>query len=141
MGFVADQLQAVAVPRCDHALVAAVLAGGGEGAKDIVRLVALAGHDGIAEQSEQLPERRHLARQLRRHTLARRLVAVVSLMAEGGRLEVKGDRHRVGIFFLFYFAQHRQKAVDRVGKLPFPVRQRADPVKRAVDNAVSVNNQ
>ena len=139
--FVAHQLQAVAVSGGDHAHIAAVLAGCRERAENIVRLVALAGDKRVAQQAEQLPEQRHLTCQLRRHALARRLVAVKRLVAKGGRLQVKGDGDRVGVFFFFYLAQHGQKAVDRVGELSLLVRQRTDPVERAVDNAVSVNNQ
>ena len=61
-------------------------AGGGKRAQNIVGFVALAGHDFVAEQAEQLFERRHLACELGRHALARSLVAVVRLMAEGGSL-------------------------------------------------------
>ena len=139
--FIRNKLKAVAVSGGDDALVAAFFAGGGKGAENIVRLIALAGNEPVAQQPQQLLEYRHLAGQLGRHALSGRLVALIRPVAEGGRLQIEGDGDRVGAFFLFNFTQHGQKTVDRVGKLPFLVGQRADPVKRAIDDAVTVYNQ
>ena len=83
--FLRNKLQTVAVACCDNAFVAVVLAGVGEGAENVVSLVALAGDDFIAQKREKLLEHGHLRGELLRHTLAVCLVAVVSLVAEGGR--------------------------------------------------------
>ncbi len=118
-----------------------MLAGVGKGSEDVVRLIALAGDDPISEQAQKLLENRHLGGKLRRHTLAVRLVAVIRLMAEGRRFQIKRDRHRVGILFPFDFSEHRQKAVNRMGELTVLVGERSDTVKCAVDDAVSVYNE
>ena len=141
MRFFAYKLQAVAVSCCDNAFVAAGFARRGKGAEDIVGFIALAGHDFVSQQPEKLLKRRHLACELGRHTLTRSLIAAVHFVAEGGRFKVKGNSYRPGRLFLFYFAKHCEKAVNRLGKLPLFVCQGTDTVKRAVNNAVSVNNQ
>ena len=60
-------------------------------------------------------------------------------MTEGLGFQVKSDRDRVGLDIRFHAIEHGQKPIDRVGELTVLGRQRLDPVKSAVEYAVSVN--
>ena len=80
-----DELQAVAVAGDDHAVPARRAAPPAHRADHIVRLPALAGVDGDVHRAQHVLHERHLHRQLLRHGVARRLVAVVAQMAERGR--------------------------------------------------------
>ena len=67
---------------------------------------------------QQLLQHRHLLGQLLGHALAVGLVPRIGLVAEGGRLLVKGDGHPVGGGLLQQLIEHGQKAVDAVGVVP-----------------------
>ena len=117
-GGAADQLQAVPIPGGDKALGALPLALGGQGAQNVVGLPALAGDGAVAQVHQQLLQHRHLLGQLLGHALAVGLVPRIGLVAEGGRLLVKGDGHPVGGGLLQQLVEHGQKAVDAVGVVP-----------------------
>ena len=137
-GGVRHQLQAVPVPGGDEALAALPLAGGGQGAQDVVGLPPLAGDNAVAQVSEQLLQHRQLLGQFLRHALAVCLVPGVGLVAEGGGLAVKGDGHPAGGGLVQQLFQHGEKAVNAVGKVPGLGGEQLDAVKGPVQNAVAV---
>ncbi len=137
----ADELQAVAVARRQNAVAAAVGAGLRERAEDVVRLEALALHQAVPEQREQLFEGGHLLRELRRHPLAVRLVARVFPVAERRRAHVERHGHGVRRGLFQQAVENRQEAVNPVGVQAVFRRQQADSVERAVQNAVAVQYQ
>ena len=94
-GILADQLQTVAVTGGNKALMSLILTLFRKGTEDIVGLIALLGYDKIAQIGQQFLDERQLLCQLLRHTLALRFVALIHLMAEGLRLQVKSKEHSI----------------------------------------------
>ena len=137
----ADQLQAVAVAGSNHALRALLPADAGKGAEDIVRLETIALDQTIAEQAQKLLEIRQLLGELLRHSLSRRLVARIRLVAESRSLPIKGNGDGVRLRLGAQPLQHRQKAIDSVCIQTVLRGQNTDPVEGAVQNAVSVQDQ
>ena len=135
------QLQAVPVSGGDEAVVAPCRRGGGEGAQQIVRFVALQADHGKAQVRQQLLQHRHLGRQLLGHAVAGGLVAVEHLVAEGGGLQIKSHRHLVGAVLLQKVQKDVQKSVYGVGVAPIFRGEQLDAVKGTVGNAVAVQNQ
>ena len=140
-GGLAHQLQAVPVSRGEEAVVLPGVAGGGEGAEDVVGLPALGGDDAVAQVRQQLPDDGHLLGQLFRHFVAGGLVALVHLVAEGGGPEVKGDGHLIGLALPQQRVQDIEKAEHGIGVTSVLGGQQLDAVKRAVGDAVAVNDQ
>ena len=135
-----DELQAVAVSRQDNAVPPGLLAQTADRAEHIVRLPALAGIDRDVHRGEHLLHDRHLHGKLLRHGVARSLVAVIAQMAERRRMQVERHAQRVRFFLAALFFQNIQKAVDRIGIKSVTGCQRPHAVKRAVDDAVPVQD-
>ena len=128
----ADQLQAVAVAGGDEALVTLLLAFCREGAQDVVGLVSFHCDDAIAQILQQLLDERQLLGQLLGHSFALGLVAVVHLVAEGRRLQVKGAGDGIGLDVAQQLVQNIHKAIDGVGVGSVLGGQQFDPIKGAV---------
>ena len=131
-GVLADQLQAVAVAGGDETLVALLLAFCREGAQDVVGLVSFHRDDAIAQILQQLLDERQLLGQLLGHSFALGLVAVVHLVAEGRRLQVKGAGDGIGLDVAQQLVQNIHKAIDGVGIGSVLGGQQFDPIKGAV---------
>ena len=101
-----NKLKAVAVACGNHAVPSRFGAAARKRSEDIVRLIALAGYNLKAERAEQLLERLKLRRQLMRHSLALRLIAVIQLVPEGGRAQIERDRHRIRFDLVEYTQQN-----------------------------------
>ena len=115
--------------------------GSGERSEDVVRLIPFLLDDGVAEFLQEVFEDRHLLREFRGHTLAARLVLVIHLMTEGGCFQVEGEGHRVGVRRLFQFQKNVEESIDGIGESPVLRRQQFDAEKRAVDDAVAIDDQ
>ena len=139
-GPVRHQLQAVLVPGDGHAFPPCGLALPGDGADEVVGLVARKLVPGDVHGVQHLLEDGHLDGKLLGHPLALGLVAVVGKVAEGGLPPVEGDAQGVGRLLLRQAQQGGHKAVDRVGWRTVPGGQGAHAVKRAIDDAVSVDH-
>ena len=134
------KLQTVLVSGDDGAVPAGFFTGGGNGAKDIVRLIA---RELIAADSHGVQgflQQRHLLCQLLRHGVARCLIIGVGQMAEGRLFAVKADAERLRLLLLQQPLQNGKKAVDRVGGRAVRRVERAYTIKSAVDDAVAVQN-
>ena len=135
-----DELQAVAVSRQDGAVPPGLLAQTADRAEYIVRLPALAGIDRDVHRGEHLLHDRHLHGKLLRHGVARSLVAVIAQMAERRRVQVKGHAQRVRFFpRCAPFPEYSESRRSHWYKVR-PGRQRPHAVKRAVDDAVPVQD-
>ena len=130
-----DQLPAVAVA-CDDEYVAVKLAR--ERADQIVRLVAVHFAHRNAHQRKHVLDRLQLCGEVFRHGLARRLVALVHLLAEGGRLAVERGDDLVRLKLRDQLGKHRKVAVDRPGGTALAVGERAHRVIRAVEQRVGI---
>ena len=139
-GMVRDELQGVLVSRHHHAVPVPGLAFAGDGADEVVGLPALQLVAGDAQGVQDLLHHRDLDPELLRHRLAGGLVAHLRLVAEGGGMEVKGDAEGVGLLLLPQAEEGREEAEDRVGIEPIPGGERADAVKRPVEDAVAVDD-
>ena len=95
----------------------------------------------VTELLEEFFQDRHLLREFRRHAFAPRLVLVIHLMTEGGCFQVEGEGHRVGVRRLFQFQKNVEESIDGIGESPVLRRQQFDAEKRAVDDAVAVDDQ
>ena len=135
-----NELQAVAVAGQNHAVPAAFAALHADRADHIVRLPALTFVNRNVHCGQNLLHDRHLHGQLLGHAVARSLVTVVFQVAEGRAVQVEGNAQRVGLFLARDLLQDVQKAIDRVGIEALARRQRPHAVKRAVDDAVAVQN-
>ena len=139
-GVVRNELEAVLVTGDRHAVPSRRLTLAGDGADEIVGLVARQLVSGDAHGVQQLLEKGHLLRQLLRHSLALGLVALVGEVAEGGFPAVKGDAQGLGLLLLQKAQQGGDKAVYRVGGQALPGGKGPHAVKRAVDDAVAVDD-
>ncbi len=111
----------------------------GQSPQNIVRLQARLFHNGDFHGLKHFLHHRYLLPQFLRHGLAGALVRLIHLMAEGGRMHVKGHRQIIRMFLLQDLEHYIQKAKDRVGMQPFCVAQIRHAVKGSVQYAVSVN--
>ena len=111
----ANQLQAVPISGGKNTAIARLPTGFRQGSQNIVGFVSLTLYQGISQISQQFLQDGHLLRQLRRHSFSSCLVAVVYLMAESRRFQIKCNRHTIRRFFLHYLIHHDQKTVDGVG--------------------------
>ena len=97
---IAYKLKAVLIA-CDYAAVpAACLAALAYSTEQVVSLIALKFKTQYAHLIEHFLEDRHLNRQLLRHTLALSLIAVIALVSECGRFEVKCHAKAVRLLLL-----------------------------------------
>ncbi len=135
---VPHKLQAVAVAGRDDALLARLAAGARQRAEDVVGLVPRAFQQMVAHLAQKLLQLRKLLRQLVGHPFALGLVARVFLMAERRLAPVERDRDPVRLRFVAQLLQHGQEAVDPVGEPAILRGEELDPVKRPVQDAVSV---
>ena len=139
-GLVGDQLEAVLVAGHHHALPAPLLAAAGDGAQQVVGLVACQLVAGDGHGGQYLLHHRQLLGQLLRHSLAGGLVVGVCLMAEGGLPPVERHAQCIGLFLVHEPLQHVEKAKNGVGVQSLPGGQGLYPVKGAVDDAVAVKD-
>ena len=139
-GLVGDQLEAVLIAGHHHALPAPLLAAAGDGAQQVVGLVACQLVAGNGHGGQHLLHHRQLLGQLLRHPLAGGLVVGVCLMAEGGLPPVKRHAQRLGLFLVHEPLQHVEKAENGIGMQSLPGGQGLYPVKGAVDDAVAVKD-
>ena len=51
------------------------------------------------------------------------------------------DRYRIWLCFFFYFLQHREKSVNAICKLTVLCREQFNPIKGAIQDAVSVESK
>ena len=91
-----------------------------------------------AHPGQQFLDERHLGTQLLRHPLAAGFVVGVFLMAEGGGMDVERCGDSVRLHVVPQLLQNVQKADQRVGVLAVLGGQQLDAVKRAVGDAVAV---
>ena len=140
LGVVGDELEAVLVAGHHHALPAPLLAAAGDGAQQVVGLVACQLVAGNGHGGQYLLHHRQLLGQLLRHSLAGGLVVGVCLMAEGGLPPVERHAQRLGLFLVHEPLQHVEKAKNGVGVQSLPGGQGLYPVKGAVDDAVAVKD-
>ena len=138
---VTDKLEGVAVTRGNIAGVPLLLCGKGKGAEYIIRLIARKLDGGKTHQVQYLLKLGHLLGKLGRHTLASCLVSVIHLMTEGRRVQVKCDRNRVRLGHILEPKKNIQKSNYSVSELSILCGQQFDAVKRAIDDAVSVNQK
>ena len=122
-----DELETVLVSRHDDAVPARRLAAAADGADEIVGLVAGEVVLGNVHGGEHLLQIRQLHGQLR-------------LVAERRLAPIERHAQPLGLLLVEQTLQRREKAVYRVGIEPVARRERADAVKRTVDDAVAVQN-
>ena len=140
-GGIAHQLQAVPVSGGDDALIARILTQPGQGAQNIVGLIAFAGHHRIAQLLQQILEIGQLHCQFVGHAMASGLVFGVELVPEGGRLEVEGKGNRIRGSFLTDLQKDGEKAIDAVGIDAILGGERAHAVVSPVEYAVGVDGE
>ena len=137
-GGIVHQLQTVPVAGGQQGGAARSLAGGGQRAQNIVGLPAGLADLHKAQVGQKFLQHRHLLGQLLGHAVAGGLVAVVGVVAEGGRALVPGDGDSVRLVGRQQVEQDILEAVDGVGVAAVLGRQQLDAEKRAVDQAVAV---
>ena len=140
LGAVGDELQTVLVSRDHHALPPGGLALAGDGADQVVGLPALQLVAGDVQGVQHLFQHRHLHPQLLRHGLPGGLVGLVGGVAEGGRVDVKGNAHRVRRLLPLQPQQGGQKAENGVGVQPVPGRKGPDAVVGPIDDGIAVDD-
>ena len=134
------QLQGVPVPGEQQGLDPHALPLQGQGAQQVVRLVALEGILPDAQLRQQLPNELELAHQLRGRGGAPSLVIRVGHMAEGGAVLVKAHGAVADVLLPHHLEQHGQKAVDSVG-IHAAIAHQGQGVESPVHQAVAVNEQ
>ena len=137
-GVVVHQLQAVPVAGGQQGGAPGGLAGGGQGAQNIVGLPALAAYLHKAQVGQQFFQYGHLLGQLLGHAVAGGFVAVVGLVAERRGAQIPGDGHSIGLVGGQQVEQYILEAVNGVGIAAVLGRQQLDAEKRAVDQTVAV---
>ena len=137
----AHELKAVAVTGGDDAFRTLLAADARQRAEDIVRFEAVALHQAVSQQAQQLLEVRQLLGQLLRHALPLGFVAGIRLVAERGGFAVKRDGHSIRLRLRQQPLQHGEKTVDAVCIKAVFRGEKLDPVKRAVQDAVAVQYQ
>ena len=106
---------------------------------EVVRLVAFLFAYADAHGAEQFFQHPHLHGEIVGHRLARRLIPVVQLMAEGRRLQVEGHDQLVRILVGNDLQKQLDKAEYRVGRRSVFGRQQPGRVIGAVQKAVAVD--
>ena len=138
-GSFAGELKGIAVAGDEHGFAALALAGGGDGAQDVVRLVAGALEHRDAHQADQLADDRILRAQFVRHGLARGLVIGVLLRADRRRVDVERHGQAVRLLVGDDLEEHHHKAVHGVGRRAVRrAHRRLKRVKRPVHQAVAI---
>ena len=137
----ADQLQVVPVAGGEVAGLAALVAGGGQGAEDIVGFPPLGSDQLVAEEGQKLPQQRHLGSEFIRHAVPVGFVAIVHFMAERRGRQVKGNGDLIRLIVLGQGQKDVHKAIDGVGVLSLFGGQNLDPEKGPIGDAVAVNDQ
>ena len=138
---IADKLKRVAVTRkqiCRNTLALCFLS---ERAENIVSLVALKREHATAHLIHAVLGIRQLYRKLLGHSLSLRLVSVVHLVSEGGRLKVKRHRAVVGREMRDMALYNIRHSVYCIGIKTVLVGEQSDTVKCSVENTVTVNNK
>ena len=135
-----DELEGVLISRQEigHAVLGVGLGHSGQGAQDIVGLVALHVQNMQAQHFRELTGHGHLGAELVGHGVAARLIGIVHLMAEGRGLQVVGDGGVVGLQGLQLAADDVDQAVESVGGKAVLGGEQADAVEGAIENAVAV---
>ena len=118
VGRVAYELKAVLIAGHYAAVPAGGLAALSDCAEQIVRLVAFELKAQYAHLVKYFLENGYLHGQFLGHTLALCLIAVVALVPEGGRFEVKGHAQAVGLFGVYELSKYRKETVDAVCRSP-----------------------
>ena len=80
----------------------------------------------------------NLLPQLFRHRFSGSLICPIHLMAEGGGMDVKGNRQIVRLFLLQNLKHNIQKAVHGISMQPLRITKVRHPVKCPVQNTMSV---
>ena len=137
---IVHKLQAVAVTGSQQRRAARGLARCGQRAENIVGLPARLADLHKAKVGQQLLQNRHLLGQLLGHAVAGGLVAVVGGVAERRRALIPRDGDGVGLVRRQQVEQYILEAVDGVGVAAILRRQQLDAEKRAVDQAVAVQD-
>ena len=137
-GMVGDELEGVTVARDDDAVPALCLAAAGDGADEVVGLVAHHVVAGDVHGGEDIVQKGHLLMEFLGHTVAVGLVALVRLVAEGGLVAVEGDADGIGLFPVEEALQNVHKAEQCVGVQAFTGGEGTHTVKGAVNDAVAV---
>ena len=139
-GIVADQLQRVAVACQQQGGDIPLGALAGQGAQDVVGLIARQAQHAQPHGGEDFLDNVKLRAQLVRRGRTASLVLRVFGMAEGRRMLVKRHRAVAGRAFADAAQQHAQKAVHGVGIHAVVVHQRQG-MKGPVHQAVAIHNQ
>ena len=135
---VAYKLEAVLITGDDAALPAAVTAFGCNRAEQVVGLKAFELKAQYSHCVKHLLEYGHLNGKLLGHRLALRLIALVSHVAERGRLEVKRYAYGLGLLIIKQLAEYRKKSVHAVCGRTVRRVEHADAIKGPVYYTVAV---
>ena len=136
---VSRDLQKVPVPGDQDDVHVPGLSLSGQGPQDIVGLEAGLLADRDPHSREHLFDQRDLLAQLLGHGAPGPLVFGIGLVAEGRRVDVKGDRQIVRLFRVQLTEEDIQKAVDSARMDPFGIGQVGHSVKSSVQDAVPVD--
>src|SRR5699024_622514 len=90
-GVGADELQVVPVAGGKVAGFPALVAGGGQGAQDVVGLPPFGGDQFVSQVGQKLPQQGHLGSEFIRHAVPVGFVAIVHFVAERRSRQVKGN--------------------------------------------------
>ena len=137
--FFARELEGVPVAGDEHGLPALALALGGDGAQNVVRLVAGQLQNGQPHSDDQLADNGILGAQLVGHGLAGAFVVGVSLGAQRRRVHIEGHGQLFGLLLLDGLEQHHHKAMHRVGGCAVRrAHRRLKRMERAIHQAVAI---
>ena len=136
-----NELEAVPVSCCYHTFVSALCTGMGKRTQNIISLKALTGHYPVAEVGEQFFQRCHLLGKLIGHSLAVRFIAVIGLMPECRRFEVKCHGNGIGSRFIKQSSEGSHKPVYRIGKYAVLCGKELYSIIRSVKYTVTVKYQ
>ena len=134
------ELQRILVSRGDDTVPACAFALARDRAEQIIGFKARELVAGDVHRVEHVLEHRHLHGELFGHGVARGLVVGVRFVAERRLAPIERHAQPLGLLLVEQTLQRREKAVYRVGIEPVARRERADAVKRTVDDAVAVQN-
>ena len=85
-----------------------------------------------AQAGQDFADQGELGPQVVRRGLARRLVAVVEVVAEGMLALIEGDGDVLRVQFTVQFQKHIQKAIDGIRRVPLGIAQMRNGVKSPV---------
>ena len=140
-GLICDQLQGILVSGDHHRFPPLLAVHAGDGSQQVVRLPAIQLVHGDVHGRQHFLQNGHLAGQFLGHPLAGGLISLVSQVAEGRRLSVKGDTQRVRLHLIQQFVENIQKSKNGVGGLTVPGSQiLADTIKRPVYDGISIQS-